>query len=106
MFSGKPVRTPFPCITRHRIEAVIVRREGINRACSGVPVIPSIELWEFPLPNVAEMPAVWAEFVAPRVELLNESTPGRELPFCFSGKPSTGPLRVREGIIPGDVNYW
>ncbi len=102
---AEPVSAPFPSIAGDGIEPVAIGRESLNRAGALVPIVAGIVVGEIALPDVAAMFAVGTELVTPRISVLLKAASRRILPLCLRGQPLSRPLRICNGVIPGDMHY-
>ena len=100
----EPVGAPLPRVASHGVEIEAVGWEGIDGAGAGVAVVAGVFTGKLALPYVAAMLAVRAKLVAPGVELLDEAAACGVLPLGFGGETLAGPVAVRLGVVPGDVN--
>lgn len=102
---AKPIGTPLPRITGNRIDSKPIRRERIYRASPGIAIFSSIVIWELALPDIAAMFSVRPQLIAPRIEFLLQASARGIFPLGFCRQTLSRPLRKRDRIAPGNMNY-
>ena len=101
----KPIRTPLPHITRHRIQPKSIRRKASHRTSSRPSILSRIHPWKLPLPDIAQMPSLRRQLIAPRIQLLLQPTPRGILPLRLRRQRLPRPGRISRRIIPGDMHH-
>src|ERR1051326_3959881 len=100
----KPVGAPLPCIAGNAVQSEPIRWEGAGRAWRSETVLTCVAGGKLTLPDIAEMPSVRRQLIAPRIELLLETAARRIFPLRFSGQPLARPCAVSGRVVPGDMH--
>ena len=102
MLRRPPIRSPFPHVADHVVEAVTIRWKCSNRRCA--PVAGPSVVGEFSMPCVGHCAAVWHEVVAP-CELCAVKTSARgELPFSLRRQLLATPCGIGQCVPEAHVH--
>src|SRR4051812_38961261 len=99
-----PVGGPFPDVADHVVDAITVRRKRRHRRGALEPVVVGILAWEFALPGVGHVTAVWRELVTPGKFGAVEPAARGELPFGLGRQVFAGPLCIGKRIAESHVH--
>lgn len=99
------VRTPFPYIPCHIVQAVAIGEEGAYRRRVIELIIFRILVREMAVPEIAFVFSFIYTFISPRVDVVLQSTPCRIFPFRLRREAFARPFAVGRGVFPGNLNY-
>ncbi len=103
-FGMKLVRSPFPDVAGHVMEPETIRWIAADRRHTVMPIRIGVSYGEGPLPDVGHVVAITNQLVAPDESLGILADPSRTLPFRLRRQSFAGPRRVRDSVIPRDLN--
>ena len=102
MAVGVPVGGPVPDVAGHVVEAVPVRREGSDRSCRAIAAVRSPR--EIAVPEVGEPGVDGFRLITPGEDRLIQPATCRRFPLSLARQAPASPVRVRLGILVGDMD--
>jgi hypothetical protein len=98
-----PVAAPLPEIASHVVQTVAIWREGADGGSTNKAIFSTVFDRKYSLPGIRHVFSVRSKLVAPDKPLTLKAAASCVFPFRLAREPFAGPLRIGDGVVPGDL---
>src|ERR1700741_1597581 len=99
-----PIADPFPHVSADVVKTVVVRLKAAYGSYADLAVGARIAIREMALVRIPEPLIALRELVAPRKDFSRDTAASRKLSLRFGRQALSGPPRIGEAVLVGDVH--